>query len=276
MKKQNQYDFDAADKAITRLGFWILGIAIVMLATFAIVIVMTTNVHAQAKNDFPLPTQRQVEAARKTMVMPSDQAFQDHMKKRGNSDSEALDKAAAQYGAGIKPFSMPDVGTGREKGTVDPAKIAQMYLDANKLAVNSDNPEVMIFVSLSMPPAALERIGKQAKKAGAVVFFRGLKYSLMDPKGWTKSMQALEPISSTGADVQIHPELFTRFNVTAVPTVVVSSNPKEGCQDDACASYAASIAGDVSLDYALAQLEDRKDAVGEIARMTNQRLRNSK
>ena len=89
MKKQNQYDFDAADKAITRLGFWILGIAIVMLATFAIVIVMTTNVHAQAKNDFPLPTQRQVEAARKTMVMPSDQAFQDHMKKRGNSDSEA-------------------------------------------------------------------------------------------------------------------------------------------------------------------------------------------
>jgi len=275
MDKKMPNDYDE-EKSVQRLGLGILIVAIIMMTVLIVVLMTTSSVHAQTKNDFALPTQKQVDAARNTMVMPSDQAFQDHMKKRGNSDSEALDKAAAQYGAGIKPFSMPNVGTGREKGTVDPARIAQMYLDANKLAVNSDNPEVMIFVSLSMPPAALERIGKQAKKAGAVVFFRGLKYSLMDPKGWAKSIKALEPISATGADVQIHPELFTRFNVTAVPTVVVSSNSKEGCQDDACASFAASVAGDVSLDYALAQLEDRKDAVGEIARMTNQKLRNSK
>lgn len=272
-KQPSQYD---EERSVRRLGLGVVIIAVFMMIVLIIFLVSVSGVHAQTRNDFALPTQKQVDAARNTMVMPSDQAFQDHMKKRGNSDSEALDKAAAQYGAGIKPFSMPNVGTGREKGTVDPARIAQMYLDANKLAVNSDKPEVMIFVSLSMPPAALERIGKQAQKAGAVVFFRGLKYSLMDPKGWTKSIKALEPISATGADVQIHPELFTRFNVTAVPTVVVSSNPKEGCQDDACASFSASVTGDVSLDYALAQLEDRKDAVGEIARMTNQKLRNSK
>ena len=275
MQKKQSYQNDQ-EKSLRQFGLGVVIIAILMMTVFILFLVSISNVHAQTKNDFALPTQKQVDAARNTMVMPSDQAFQDHMKKRGNSDSEALDKAAAQYGAGIRPFSMPNVGTGREKGAIDPARIAQMYLDANKLAVNSDNPEVMIFVSLSMPPAALERIGKQAKKAGAVVFFRGLKYPLTDPKGWTKSIQALEPISSTGADVQIHPELFTRFNVTAVPTVVVSSNSKEGCQDDACASFAASVTGDVSLDYALAQLEDRKDAVGEIARTTNQKLRNSK
>lgn len=157
---------------------------------------------------------------------------------------------------------------------VDPAAIAEQYKNLGKQATESDAPELIVFVSLSMPEASLKRIGEQAKRAGAVVAFRGPKFGLR--KGtWTDSMAALKPVVDTGADVQIHPELFTRYNVSVVPTVVVASSPQAGCQEDACAAAFASVVGDVSLDYALEQLAERKDPIGKTARDRVKRLRNS-
>lgn len=156
----------------------------------------------------------------------------------------------------------------------DPAEIAERYRHIGNKATDSEAPEVIVFVSLSMPDEALRRVGRQAKQAGAVVVFRGVKNGLR--KGtWVDSMNALKPIADTGADVQIHPELFARYNVTVVPTVVVAAAPQAGCQDDACAAQSASIVGDVSLDFALDRLAGRTDAIGAIARARLKRLRNS-
>jgi conjugal transfer pilus assembly protein TrbC len=156
----------------------------------------------------------------------------------------------------------------------DPAALAEKYHTMKDGMSKSakESAELVVFVSLSMPPAALNRIGEQAKKAGAIVVFRGLKYGLR--KGaWADSMNALKPIADTGADVQINPELFDRFNVQAVPTLVVSAAPQEGCQGNACAASSASVVGDVSMDYALEQLSQRKDAIGRIARERGARLK---
>lgn len=161
----------------------------------------------------------------------------------------------------------------RNIGGVDPAAIAEQYKNLGKQATDADAPELIVFVSLSMPEASLKRIGEQARRAGAVVAFRGPKFGLK--KGtWNASMEALKPVVDTGADVQIHPELFTRYNVSVVPTVVVAASPQAGCQEDACAAASAAVVGDVSLDYALDQLSERKDLVGKTARMRLDRLRN--
>ncbi len=156
----------------------------------------------------------------------------------------------------------------------DPAVLAERYrtMKNGMTKLARESAELVVFVSLSMPPAALNRIGEQAKKAGAVVVFRGLKYGLR--KGaWADSMNALKPIADTGADVQINPELFERFNIQAVPTLVVSAASQEGCQGNACAASSASVAGDVSMDYALEKLSQRKDAIGKIARERGSRLK---
>ena len=156
----------------------------------------------------------------------------------------------------------------------DPAALAERYRTMKDGMSKStrESAELVVFVSLSMPPAVLNRIGERAKKAGAIVVFRGLKYGLR--KGaWADSMNALKPIADTGADVQINPELFDRFNVQAVPTLVVSAAPQEGCQGNACAASSASVVGDVSMDYALEKLSQRKDAIGKIARERGARLK---
>jgi len=156
----------------------------------------------------------------------------------------------------------------------DPAALAEKYRTMKEGMSKSakDSDELVVFVSLSMPPAALNRIGEQAKKAGAIVVFRGLKYGLR--KGaWADSMNALKPIADTGADVQINPELFERFNVQAVPTLVVSTSAPQGCQGNQCEGGSVALVGDVSIDYALQTLAPRKDAIGRIARERGARIR---
>ena len=156
----------------------------------------------------------------------------------------------------------------------DPAGLAEKYRTMKEGMSKSakESAELMVFVSLSMPPAALNRIGEQAKKAGAIVVFRGLKYGLR--KGaWADSMNALNPIADTGADVQINPELFGRFNVQVVPTLVVASSAPEACQGSQCEAGSVAVVGDVSMEYALETLSTRKDAIGRIARERGARIR---
>lgn len=202
-------------------------------------------------------------------AMPSDDVMNKAMQAAKKRAGSVLDDAASQAMPGnvTMPRMVPEFAN---KGTLDPAALAESYKKLGK-PDDAEAPELMVFVSLSMPEESLRRIGMQAKKLGAVVVLRGMKFGL---RNWNDSVNALKPISNTGADIQIHPELFTRYNVTAVPTLVVSSSPKSGCQDEACASQAASVTGDVSLDYALERLTDRKDTVGAIARERVKRLKN--
>jgi len=190
------------------------------------------------------------------------------MDELGKTGNGALPPAVA--GQRGMPKLLPGDGTGPSSLSgegFDPAALAAKYQSMKEATskASKDSNELMVFVSLSMPPATLKRIGEQAKRAGAIVVFRGLKYGLR--KGaWADSMNALKPIADTGADVQINPELFERFHIQVVPTLVVASSAPEGCQGNQCEAGSVSVVGDVSMDYALETLAPRKDAIGRIAR----------
>ena len=74
--------------------------------------------------------------------------------------------------------------------------------------------------------------------------------------------------------MQINPELFKQFGIRAGPTFAVSAVPvgDKGCGDGACAAGIGTVVGDVTMEYALGILGDRRDAVGKMARQMSEKL----
>jgi conjugal transfer pilus assembly protein TrbC len=218
--------------------------------------------------------------------MPSDDALNKAMQATQRRAATVMDELGKTGNGALPPAvagqrGMPKLLPEQSSGSsslsgegFDPADLAEKYRTMKDAASKAakDSNELMVFVSLSMPAASLKRIGEQAKKAGAIVVFRGLKYGLR--KGaWADSMNALKPIADTGADVQINPELFERFHIQVVPTLVVASSAPEGCQGNQCEAGSVAVVGDVSMDYALETLAPRKDAIGRIAREREARIK---
>jgi len=206
------------------------------------------------------------------------------MAQRALPADEALDRAmsAAQQRAqsvlqgmpdpAVGTLQVPDLRARSAQQMPDPATLAQRYQSTQAQAPAERTYPVMVFASLSMPEATLKRIGQQARRAGAAVIFRGLRYG-MGQGNWKRSVEAMKPVADTGAVVLIDPRQFERFDIRTVPAVVVSLNALEDCAEGACANRSARVDGDVSLDYALERVAARKDGVGKIARQTLSQLR---
>ncbi len=119
----------------------------------------------------------------------------------------------------------------------------------------SSGPELLIFVSFSMPPATLQRLVDQAAKTHASLVLRGfVNGSLGDT---VARVQAL--IGKRQVAFQIDPQAFDRFSVSHTPTFVLV---RDGSQAQPCSAGRclpsdafAATAGDVSLDYALEFIE---------------------
>lgn len=106
--------------------------------------------------------------------------------------------------------------------------------------------DVLIFVSLAMPRASLERLARDASRIGAVLLLRGLQNESL-----ATTRAALAPIIAAvqpAPTFQIHPGAFATYAVTSVPTIVVTGPATEG------PPRFAGVAGDVSLGYALEHL----------------------
>ena len=113
----------------------------------------------------------------------------------------------------------------------------------NKKDLSDQIPELLIFVSFSMPEKLLVEISEQAQEAGGVLVFRGpLEGSL------TKTSNKMLSIKKGGMSGIINPILFKKFNINTVPTIVVNEGFK-GC--DNCTLIADKISGTVTIDYAL-------------------------
>ena len=144
--------------------------------------------------------------------------------------------------------SFPNVPTPPSTG-LDPEALARRFQQEAKVP---SRDALLFFVSFSMPEASLRRVLTQARQLDATVLFRGLKGgSLRD------SAAAIRQINPAGAQVQIHPEAFTQYKVSAVPTTLLTRVGEGRSLDGTgCAlpdTYVA-IAGDVSADYALQEM----------------------
>ncbi len=135
-----------------------------------------------------------------------------------------------------------------------------------------------IFITLDMPRASLALLTDQASRAGAVLVLRGLKSQSM------RETVAIvgELIGNRKVAWVIDPEAFTRFAVHQAPTFVLTltdavSNDSQGSCSSGCVTPAgfASVAGDVSLDYALEAIIRRRPEAVPRAEPILKRLRGS-
>ena len=210
----------------------------------------------RAKQQYRQPTDAEVDAARKKYRMPS---------------AAELDRAAAsQSPVNVDAIPQP-------RGHVDVEGLARAY-EANRRAFEgnglaTDQPALLVFVTLGMPEATLRLLIDQAASAHAVLVLRGLQNASI--RQTAARVQYL--IGQAAAEFQIDPQAFDRFGVHTAPTFVVV---KPGAQLSDCSAGAcvapdafALIAGDVSIDYALRAIAQRSPRFRTEAELFLKRIR---
>lgn len=89
------------------------------------------------------------------------------------------------------------------------------------MPVNSQSSTaIYVFVSLSMPKPALMALNKEAAQLGAPLVLRGLK----DNSYQKTAFYLQDIIEKTGQGFLIHPELFKRYEIHQVPSVVLATD----------------------------------------------------
>ena len=156
----------------------------------------------------------------------------------------------------------------------DIARIADGYRQfpaTSNRTGTSDSPELMVFVSFSMPRESLERIVIQSEKSGAVMVLRGFKGNSMARMG----EEIAKLIGKRNVTALIHPPAFTQFKVTQVPALVLAKPSQATRIDtDGCATPTSYIKvdGDVTQDYALDLIERQAPTWADAARQFSLRL----
>ncbi len=155
----------------------------------------------------------------------------------------------------------------------DISQIAESYQKSPAVtpAKSANTPELMVFVSFSMPKETLERIIFQSEKSGAVLVLRGLKGNSLTRMG--EELASL--VGKRNVTAIIHPPAFKQFKVTQVPSLVLAQ-PAQATKigEDGCASTTSFIKvdGDVTQDYALDLIERQAPAWADAARRYATRL----
>lgn len=88
-------------------------------------------------------------------------------------------------------------------------------------------------------------------------------------------MNQLQPLVALGANVQIDPEQFKRYNIQSVPSYVLAlnnQNQKQGnCSPEGCMAKSLKATGDASIDYVLSQWTSNKNQL--LAKAAQRRLK---
>lgn len=156
--------------------------------------------------------------------------------------------------------AVPQITPGRPALDLEAIARRHIQLRGSSSESTREAPALRIFVSLAMPEQSLRLLVAQAERSGATLVLRGLKANSM--KQTLDAVQAL--IGARKVAWQIDPEAFARYNIQRAPTFVLTKAsdgrefPSATCGAN-CATAALffSVAGDVSLDYALGVLVRR-------------------
>jgi len=153
----------------------------------------------------------------------------------------------------------------------DIATIAEKYRDLGRAtAAQQKPPDLLVFVSLSMPREALQRLIDQSERAGATLVFRGLKSDSMMMMG--EEIKAI--VGDSNVSVAIHPPAFQQFSVSRVPAVVLARQEASSVLDNGCSTAGTfvKVTGDVTLDYALEYIERKSPTWSDVARSYSSRI----
>ncbi|ONC29723.1 conjugal transfer protein [Burkholderia pseudomallei] len=146
------------------------------------------------------------------------------------------------------------------RAQLDPLAVAQRYAAR---AQSRKQEELLAFASLSMPAESLKRLVRDVARAGGAVVLRGFKDGSL--KTTVGAIQALGVDSSA---VQINPNAFKQYRITAVPAIVLVKADRaldldaEGCSLPA---NFAGVIGDVTVPYALREIGRRSSEYQSLA-----------
>lgn len=162
------------------------------------------------------------------------------------------------------------------RSEVDIEALARRYETAGVGAPTvAANARLLVFVSLAMPDGAMRRLMTDGERVGAVLLLRGLEGGSL--RKTTERVRRLAG-GQTGA-IQIDPKAFLTYGVQHVPVFVLAKNDGETkpCGEARCAAPGGfvSVAGDVTMDYALRHVASSAPAFAAHARYLLQRLERS-
>ena len=165
-----------------------------------------------------------------------------------------------------------------QRAPLDIEAIARSKLRFPTDANSSLAAPLRIFITLDMPPASLRLLVDQAARSGAVLVLRGLKGESL-----RETLAVVRPlIGERRVAWLIDPQAFIRFGVHHAPTFVLAlddGGPADGQPNciSGCLTPTAfvSIAGDVSLDYALEAILRRRPEATPYVEPILKRLRAS-
>lgn len=180
-----------------------------------------------------------------------------------------------QQRAAITPSSVPNLSALPKPAVSAPdiSQLADHYRQAGKLptqALQSAKIDLMVFVSLGMPDAGLQRIVEQAERAQATLVFRGLKGNKLQ----VMATEMRRLIGGRKVDAVIQPEMFKQYAITQVPALVIARQEAAQVDQEGCAPSTTftKVTGDVSLDYALEHIEKHSPTWSATASSFKKRL----
>ena len=121
---------------------------------------------------------------------------------------------------------------------------------AGRLSEPSRGPEIIVFMSLSAPPAAWREWSLEAARIGAPLVLRGVARG-----GLRATVKRVGAHLAEGAGAAIDPRLFRLFEVKAVPAVAVVPGGVPPCRSRGCSADSAPahdlVRGNIGLEAAL-------------------------
>ena len=126
----------------------------------------------------------------------------------------------------------------------------QADLLAGRLSEPPRGPEIIVFMSLSAPPAAWREWSLEAARIGAPLVLRGVARG-----GLRATVKRVGAHLAGGAGAAIDPRLFRLFEVKAVPAVAVVPGGVPPCESRGCSADPAPahdlVRGNIGLEAAL-------------------------
>ncbi|MCY1669609.1 type-F conjugative transfer system pilin assembly protein TrbC [Novosphingobium sp. SL115] len=144
---------------------------------------------------------------------------------------------------------------------------------ANAAVPEGEGPLLIVFASLSMPQATLQRLVRDTTMAGGLIVFRGFPNN--SARVFAKGLSGVIRDQREQAHIAIDPRLFRAFRVETAPTFVVADGAYELCDGLDCINALPPherMVGNVTLAYALETFAETRGQGSAIARVALARL----
>jgi len=179
------------------------------------------------------------------------EAWRSHAQKSIDAAVEQARKRTVDRGS-WQPAQFPEPQPTPGKRQADIGSLASQFQNDSDVKLMK-RAKLLVFVSTSMPPAALKRIGEDLVKLDGVMMLRGIRGPLGVKNALHETMQFLEPAAKTGVSIQIDPASFKRYGITQVPAVLFDDF-NDSCGKNQCELSLSVVYGDVTLAFALEEM----------------------